>query len=169
MGWFGMPGKNKEEAFKELFSQSQYQKKFEMLWEKHIGNRSIAIYRIDGKYAGETILWSESGHELMYKPISWTDSAEYIPKKWIEKLLINATDLEMECYKSFEKRQRLKASIKKGTIIRFDCPIKLPDGSEEDTFMYQSNGNAWAVDLKKMVSGISKDYIISKEFSVMSA
>ena len=94
MGWFGVLENSKEEAFKELFSQKQYEKKFELLWEKHLSGKSIAVYSLDGKCMAETILWSELDGELMYKPISWTDSLAYIPKRWTEKLLENASDLE---------------------------------------------------------------------------
>ena len=81
MGWFGMPGMDRKEAFDELFSQPQYKKKFELLWQKHISDRSIAIYTLDDKCFGETILWFEDQGELMYKPLSWTDSIGFIPQK----------------------------------------------------------------------------------------
>lgn len=108
MGWFGMPGYNRQSTFNELFSQSQYVQKFELLWEKHMKSKSIAVYSLDNKVYGETILWSEEGGELMYKPISWADSIKYIPQKLLSKLLENASDLEKECYEA-NKKFRLEA------------------------------------------------------------
>lgn len=168
MGWFGMPGMDKKEAFDTIFSQSQYNKPFSLIWEKHIGNKSIAVYTLDGKYRGETVLWATEDGELMYKPLSWLDSPGQIPKGLLEKLLQDAKEYEIEQYKAFEKQQKQKDSIKKGTIIRLNAPILLSDGSREDTFMYHSNGMVWAVDLKKFVSGISKNFIISSGFTVMA-
>lgn len=103
MGWFGMPNMNKKEAFAELFSQSQYKNKFELIWEKHFANRSIAVYTLDDKYFGETILWSEDDGELMYKPISWTDSIDFIPRRLLAKLIYNATPFEIKCYEEYVK------------------------------------------------------------------
>jgi len=168
MGWFGVFEKTKEETFKELFSQKQYIKEFKLLWEKHLSGKSIAIYMLDGRYVGETILWSSKNGELMYKPISWTDSIAYIPKKWIEKLLLNATELEVECYNSFREKKRLKDSIKSGTIVKLNSSVKLDNDCEEDTFKYFSHGCVWAVNLKMFVSGITKEYIASKGFEIVS-
>lgn len=168
MGWFGVLENSKEEAFKTLFSQKQYEKKFELLWEKHLSGKSIAVYSLDDRCIGETILWSDEGGELMYKPISWTDSIAYIPKKWIEKLLLNATDLEVECYNAFLAKKRLKDSIKSGTIIKLNSSVKLDNDCEEDTFKCFSYGRAWAVNLKMFVSGITKEYIASKGFEIVS-
>jgi len=103
MGWFGMPNMNKKEAFEELFSQSQYKNKFELIWEKHFANRSIAVYTLGDKCFGETILWSEDGGELMYKPISWTDSIDFIPRRLLTKLIYNATPFEVKCYEEYVK------------------------------------------------------------------
>ena len=44
MGWFGMPGCNRESVFNKIFSQSQYVEKFELVWEKHMKTKSIAVY-----------------------------------------------------------------------------------------------------------------------------
>ena len=103
MGWFGMPNMNKKEAFEELFSQSQYKNKFELIWEKDFANRSIAVYTLGDKYFGETILWSEDDGELMYKPISWTDSIDFIPRRLLTKLIYNATPFEVKCYEEYVK------------------------------------------------------------------
>ena len=100
MGWFGMPGCDRESAFKELFSQAQYTKKFELIWQKHMKSKSIVVYRIDGKLIGETILWSEDDDELMYKPLSWVDSLKYIPKRYHKELLENSSQAEKDCYES---------------------------------------------------------------------
>lgn len=100
MGWFGMPGHNRQTAFEILFSQYQYEKKFELLWEKHMKSKSIAVYTLDGQVFGETILWDDSQIELMYKPLSWVESIQYIPKKLIKRLLENAAEWEKECYES---------------------------------------------------------------------
>ena len=103
MGWFGMPGYTRQSAFDELFSQNQYEQKFELLWEKHMKSKSIAVYALGTKVCGETILWAEESGELMYKPISWTDSIKYIPKKLLLGLLEHASDLEKECYEASKK------------------------------------------------------------------
>lgn len=100
MGWFGMPGHDRQSAFGELMSQKQYVQKFELLWEKHMKNKSIAVYSLDDKVCGETILWADRDGELMYKPISWADSIKYIPKKLLSRLLENASDLEKESYEA---------------------------------------------------------------------
>ena len=100
MGWFGMPGYNRKSAFEELFSQGQYTKKFELIWQKHMKSKSIAVYRLDGRLIGETILWSDCDDELMYKPISWVDSVKYIPKLYHRELLGNSSQLEKDCYLS---------------------------------------------------------------------
>lgn len=100
MGWFGMPGYDRESAFKELFSQTQYTREFELVWEKHMKSKSIAVYRIDGRLIGETILWAYYGDELTYKPISWVDSVKYIPKKFHQELLENSSQIEKECYEA---------------------------------------------------------------------
>jgi len=168
MGWFGVLENSKEEAFKELFSQKQYEKKFELLWEKHLSGKSIAVYSLDGKCMAETILWSELDGELMYKPISWTDSLAYIPKRWTEKLLKSASDLEKECYNSFENKKKLKDSIKSGTVVKLDTPVTFNNDLEDDTFKCFSYGRAWAVNLKMFVSGITKEYIASKGFKIVS-
>lgn len=168
MGWFGMPGMDKKEAFNELFSQNQYSKPFKLIWEKHIGNKSIAVYSLDSEYRGETILWAMQDGELMYKPISWMDSLSYIPKSFINKLLQSASKNELKIYEELEKERIQKESIKKGTVIRLNSPITLSDGTQEDTFMYQSNGRAWAVDLGKFVSGISKKLILNTGFTIMA-
>lgn len=81
MGRFGMPGCNRESVFNKFFSQSQYVEKFELVWEKHMKTKSIAVYWIDGRLCEETILWADDRDELMYKPISWVDSSNYIPQK----------------------------------------------------------------------------------------
>lgn len=112
MGWFGMPNMNKKEAFEELFSQSQYKNKFELIWEKHFANRSIAVYTLDDKYFGETILWSEDDGELMYKPISWTDSIDFIPRCLLANLIYNATPFEVKCYEEYAKKHRLSIVAK---------------------------------------------------------
>lgn len=112
MGWFGMPNMDRKEAFDELFSQSQYKKRFEMIWEKHISDRSIAIYTLDDKCLGETILWSEDQGELMYKPISWTDSIGFIPQKMLARLIFDATPFEVECYEAYAKRHQLNLNVK---------------------------------------------------------
>ena len=112
MGWFGMPNMNKEEAFAELFSQSQYKNKFELIWEKHFANRSIAVYTLDDMYFGETILWSDDGEELMYKPLSWTSSIDYIPRRLLVKLIYNATPFEVKCYEEYAKKHRLSTVAK---------------------------------------------------------
>lgn len=109
MGWFGMPGCNRESAFKELFSQSQYVKPFELIWEKHMKSKSIAIYRIDGRLYGETILWADDDDELMYKPISWVDSVKYVPKMYHKELLENSSQIEKECYEA--SRFSLKGAV----------------------------------------------------------
>lgn len=44
MGWFGMAGCNRESVFNKFFSQSQYVEKFELVWEKHMKTKSIAVY-----------------------------------------------------------------------------------------------------------------------------
>ena len=168
MGWFEVNETDRKEAFNELFSPQQYNQKFELLWEKHLSGKSIAVYSLDGKCLAETILWSEVDGELMYKPISWTDSIAYIPKKWIEKLLLNATDLEVECYNAFLEKKRLKDSIKSGTIVKLNSSVKLDNDCEEDTFKCFSYGRAWAVNLKMFVSGITKEYIASKGFEIIS-
>lgn len=168
MGWFGMPGMNKQEAFDTLFSQAQYDKPFELIWHRHIGNKSIAVYILDGKYGGETVLWGIECDELMYKSLPWSDSSEYIPKKIIKNLLKDATEYEIEQYREFEKLQQRKDSIKDGTVVRLDFPVKLSDGNSEDTFMYQSDGRVWAVDLKKFVTGISKSFIVNNGFTILS-
>lgn len=98
MGWFGMPHHTRQTAFETLFSQRQYQHKFELLWEKHMKNKSIAVYTLDDKVFGETILWREGEKELMYKPISWIDSAGHIPKRLIKRLLENSSNMEKSCY-----------------------------------------------------------------------
>lgn len=72
MGWFGMPGCDRESAFNELFSQSQHTKKFELIWQKHMKSKSIAVYRIDGKLIEETILWADVEEEL-----NWRKKASY--------------------------------------------------------------------------------------------
>ena len=100
MGWFGMPGCDRESAFKELFSQAQYTKKFELIWQKHMKSKSIAVYRIDGKLIGETILWADREDELIYKPVSWVDSLKYIPKMYHKELLENSSQAEKECYEA---------------------------------------------------------------------
>lgn len=112
MGWFGMPGMGRKEAFDELFSQSQYKKRFEMIWQKHISDRSIAIYTLDDKCFGETILWSEYQGELMYKPLSWTDSIGFIPRRLLTKLIYNATPFEVKCYEEYAKKHRLSIVAK---------------------------------------------------------
>ena len=168
MGWFGVFETDKTEAFKNLFCQKQYKKNFELLWEKHLSGKSIAVYFLDGKCVAETILWSEVDGELMYKPISWTDSLAYIPKRWIEKLLENASDLEKECYSSFAQKKQLKDSIKSGTVVKLDSPVTFDNGLEDDTFKCFSYGRAWAVNLKIFVSGITKEYIASKGFEIVS-
>ena len=43
MGWFGMPGCDRESAFKELFSQAQYTKKFELIWQKHMKQKYSGV------------------------------------------------------------------------------------------------------------------------------
>lgn len=103
MGWFGMPGYDRKTAFEDLFSQHQYKKKFELLWEKQMKSKSIGIFTLDGKIYGQTILWYDDDGELAYKPISWADSIKYIPKKYIKLLLENATELEKECYEASKK------------------------------------------------------------------
>ena len=52
MGWFGVLENSKEEAFKELFSQKQYEKKFELLWEKHLSGKSkgVLLFLLIWKY-----------------------------------------------------------------------------------------------------------------------
>ena len=60
----------------------------------------IAIYRIDGRLYGETVLWADDDDELMYKPISWVDSLKYIPKKYHKELLENSSQVEKECYEA---------------------------------------------------------------------
>ena len=114
MGWFGVLETNKQDAFNELFSQKQYRQKFELLWYRHVGNKSFAVYTLDGKYVGETILWADEGGEIMYKPISWTDGAVYFPKKWINKLLQNASDFEIECYNEFLAKHNQKMNARNG-------------------------------------------------------
>ena len=114
MGWFGVIETNKQDAFNELFSQKQYRQKFELLWYRHAGNKSFAVYTLDGKYVGETILWADDDGEIMYKPISWTDGAAYFPKKWINKLLQNASDFEIECYNEFLAKQNQKMNARNG-------------------------------------------------------
>lgn len=109
MGWFGMPGCNRESAFNELFSRSQYVKPFELVWEKHMKSKSIAIYRIDGRLYGETVLWADDDDELMYKPISWVDSLKYIPKKYHKELLENSSQVEKDCYAA--SRFSLKGAV----------------------------------------------------------
>ncbi|MBE5040785.1 hypothetical protein [Ructibacterium gallinarum] len=108
MGWFGMPGHDRRSAFRELMSQEQYVQRFALLWKKHMKSKSIAVYSLDGKVCGETILWAEEDGELIYKPISWADSIKYIPQKLLSKLLENASDLEKECYEA-SKIFRLEA------------------------------------------------------------
>lgn len=108
MGWFGMPGHDRQSAFRELMSQEQYVQKFELIWEKHMKSKSIVVYSLDDKVCGETILWADEGEELMYKPISWANSIKYIPQKLLSKLLENASDLEKECYDA-NKKFRLEA------------------------------------------------------------
>jgi len=100
MGWFGMPGCDRESAFKELFSQAQYTKNFELIWQKHMKSKSIAVYRIDGKLIGETILWADRENELIYKPVSWVESVKYIPKKYHKELLENSSQVEKDYYAS---------------------------------------------------------------------
>lgn len=168
MGWFGVNETDKREAFKKLFCQEQYKKKFVPLWEKHLSGKSIAVYSLDGKYMAETILWSEVDGELMYKPISWTDSIAYIPKGWIEKLLENATDFEKECYSAFVNKKKLKDSIRSGTVVKLDRPVMFNNDLEDDTFKCFGYGRAWAVNLKMFVSGITKEYIASKGFTIIS-
>ena len=168
MGWFGVPETDKTEAFRNLFCQNQYNGKFELLWEKHLSSRSIAVYSLDGKCMGETILWSVDDGEIMYKPISWSDSVAYIPKKWIEKLLESASDMEKECYNSFVDKKKLKDSIKSGTTVKLDSPVIFNNDLEDDTFKCFSYGRAWAVNLKMFVSGITKEYIASKGFKIVS-
>ena len=109
MGWFGMPGCDRESAFKELFTQGQYTKKFELIWQKHMKSKCIAVYRIDGRLIGETILWADSDDELMYKPISWVDSVKYIPKMYHKELLENSSQIEKECYEA--PRFSLKGAV----------------------------------------------------------
>ena len=48
MGWFGVLETDKTEAFRNLFCQKQYKGHFELLWEKHLSSRSIAVYSLDG-------------------------------------------------------------------------------------------------------------------------
>jgi len=168
MGWFGVFETDKTEAFRNLFCQRQYKKKFELLWEKHLGNRSIAVYSLDGKCMGQTILWTVDDDGIMYKPISWSDSMEYIPKKWLKKLLEDATDLEKECYNAFIQKKQLKDSIKSGTVVKLDSPITFNNDLVDDTFKCFSYGRAWAVNLKIFVSGITKEYIVSKGFEIVS-
>lgn len=168
MGWFGVNETDKREAFRNLFCQKQYKKRFELLWEKHLSGKSIAVYSLDGKCMAETILWSEVDGELMYKPISWADSLAYIPKRWTEKLLENASDLEKECYNSFVNKKRLKDLIKSGTVVKLDTPVMFNNDLEDDTFKCFSYGRAWAVNLKIFVSGITKEYIVSKGFRIVS-
>jgi len=168
MGWFGVLETDKTEAFRNLFCQKQYKGHFELLWEKHLSSRSIAVYSLDGICKGETILWSVDDGEIMYKPISWSDSVAYIPKKWIEKLLESASDLEKECYNSFVDKKRIKDSIKSGTVVKLDSPVTFNNDLEDDTFKCFSYGRAWAVNLKIFVSGITKEYIASKGFKIVS-
>ena len=168
MGWFGVSKTDKAEAFRNLFCQRQYKKKFELLWEKHLSSRSIAVYSLDGQCMGQTVLWSTVNGEIMYKPISWSDSIEYIPKKWLKRLLENASDLEKECYNSFALKKKLKDSIKSGTVVRLDSPVTFSNDLKDDTFKCFSYGRAWAVNLKIFVSGITKEYIVSKGFSIVS-
>ena len=98
MGWFGMPGCDRESAVKELFSNAKHTKKFELIWQKHMKSKSIVVYRIDGRLIGETILWADDDDELMYKPISWVDSLKYISKMYHKELLENSSQVEKECY-----------------------------------------------------------------------
>ena len=61
------------------------------------------MYTLDDKYFGETILWSEDDGGLMYKPISWTDSIDFIPRRLLTKLIYNATPFEVKCYEEYVK------------------------------------------------------------------
>lgn len=168
MGWFGIFETDKTEAFKNIFCQKQYEKKFELLWEKHLSSRSIAVYSLDGKCMGETILWSTNGGEIIYKPISWSDSIAYIPKKWLSKLLENVADFEKECYNSYIQKKRLKDSIKSGTVVKLASPVTFSNNLKDDTFKCFSYGRAWAINLKMFVSGITKEFIVNKGFSIVS-
>ena len=167
MGWFGVLETSREEAFRILFCQKEYKKDFELLWEKHMKDRSIAIYTLNGKCIGETILWAEKNGEIMYKPVSWTDSLEHIPKKWVNKLLENSSDFEKECYEEFAQKKKLKDLINPGTVVKLNSTVTFDNGGIDDTFKYFGHGKAWACNIKAYVSGITKDFIVEKGFKVI--
>ena len=39
----------------------------------------------------------------MYKPISWTDSIDFIPRRLLANLIYNATPFEVKCYEEYVK------------------------------------------------------------------
>lgn len=61
--------------------------------------------------------------DTMYKPISWANRPDAIPKKWINQVLPFAEDYEKEMYKEFlersekqkEKKKELESFLEKGT------------------------------------------------------
>lgn len=167
MGWFGMPNMNKQQAFDELYSQSQYVQKFELLWQKHTANRSYVVFTLDGKYFGEITIWHDDGVELMYKPITWLDEISRFPKKYHRVLLGNSSERERAIYVESIKQENEKNKIQPGTVFKTDKPIEFTSGKSDDTFEYMGHNRVYAMNAHIFVSGFSKNWILHSGFTIV--
>ena len=93
MGWYGNYDSSKE----VIEEKKYYAKNAEIIAEKSTSKWGAILYKIKESYEIEFFIFEQG----CYKPLSWADRPNLIPKAWINKVLPSASDYDKTLYKEY--------------------------------------------------------------------